>query len=383
MSYDLGVFKTASPLSVDEVAALYESICSRRGTSVATPGLLADRSVDAFYRELIARYPELDDDEESPFACAIDHEDRWVVMSLSLSRADEVAAFVEQAALAAGLDTYDPQLSRLLSAHDKAAKPRTAQAPALPQREGIKRLVERIAPAFRSMGFEAKARGAGRTWARTTPSGVVHRIGLNLGCPEARLEIEFSTTSAAALVNQVLPECKGNLPGDLLSTYWFRGYIPDRPWTTPKEDAKFDFAICHQECVAKSALSMPSVVRDYALPLFDRMSTPEALDAMFDRTEPFEMARPNWTGPFAERSGILTLLHRVALARLVRDSVGANHVAANAKATIQKWKASKAEIQDARTRLDALLALDLQSKSSSAQVLSRAAPKQKAAKKKP
>jgi len=78
-------------------------------------------AVDAFYRELTGRWPEIDavpDDEIDdlnvcPWSVAMDRSGMHVIMCCAWSKADEVGKFVESLAMKNGLVFYDPQSDRV------------------------------------------------------------------------------------------------------------------------------------------------------------------------------------------------------------------------------------------------------------------------------
>jgi hypothetical protein len=126
MSYDLGVWFLHKPMTNDEATKLYVGLCKREVEDVAP-----HPSVEAFYRELTAKHPEidtipedrLDDHDYCPWSCALDHSAGHVIISCVWSKAEYVNKFVKELARKHGLAVYDPQSSKLISPNGPADKP--------------------------------------------------------------------------------------------------------------------------------------------------------------------------------------------------------------------------------------------------------------------
>ena len=366
MSYDLAVFRPVTPLDAASAGHLHERICARRRAQLDLPELEASPGLEAFYRALVARHAELAEDDESPFSCAIDRADRWVVLSVVFSQAEEVAAFVRALAHSHGLDCYDPQRGTLTRAIDAPpAAPAAPSSPKLSPREGLKRLRADVEPAMARLGF-APVPGASPGWERATHDGVVQRVSLNLGTSVARLELGFGARAAMSLVARARPDERRLLPTALLQALWFRGWLPGEPWSTEDDDAgaELEHAFCHEACVARAVEALPLAVARFALPLFARMPDAAALDVLLDRREPFEIARKNWGGTALWQQAWnpeASFLHRVALARVVRDAAGATRALDESRAQLAAWKAAKAGWYkpELEAQLEALAALEL------------------------
>jgi hypothetical protein len=110
----------------DEATKLYVGLCKREVEDVAP-----HPSVEAFYRELTAKHPEidtipedrLDDHDYCPWSCALDHSAGHVIISCVWSKAEYVNKFVKELARKHGLAVYDPQSSKLISPNGPADKP--------------------------------------------------------------------------------------------------------------------------------------------------------------------------------------------------------------------------------------------------------------------
>lgn len=116
MSFDLAVWKSATPMSDEKAQSIYLHL----GES-DTAELLNDPSINDFYLDLIARYPEratvpdeqMDDYDFCPWSCAIDRTDSSVLISCVWPQAENVERFVRSLAARYGLALYDPQLQRV------------------------------------------------------------------------------------------------------------------------------------------------------------------------------------------------------------------------------------------------------------------------------
>ncbi len=116
MSFDLGVWHTQQRLTDPEAGALYLELCASR-----IDGVTPHPGVDAFYAELIARYPEIDsvpdnlidDHDYCPWSCALDRSAGHVIMPCVWSQAENVERFVRRLAAKHGLAVYDPQQGRV------------------------------------------------------------------------------------------------------------------------------------------------------------------------------------------------------------------------------------------------------------------------------
>ncbi len=112
MSYDLGVWYPHKRLSDAEAGKLYVGLCEGTAESPA-----AHPSVEAFYKELTAKHPEIDtvpdnkidDHDYCPWSCALDHWPSHVIMSCVWPKAEYVHGLVKSLAYKHGLAVFDPQ----------------------------------------------------------------------------------------------------------------------------------------------------------------------------------------------------------------------------------------------------------------------------------
>ena len=112
MSFDLAVWYPDKRLSDEEASERYHRLCDSD-----TTGVVDHPSVEAFYRELTATHPEIDDvpedkigdHEYSPWSVAMDRSDGHVLMCCVWSQAEYVGDIVGRLAAKHSLAVYDPQ----------------------------------------------------------------------------------------------------------------------------------------------------------------------------------------------------------------------------------------------------------------------------------
>ena len=127
MSFDLGVWNSEGPITDGQASEIYGRLCED------WPYLEGEsKAVEAFYQELIQRWPEIDtiledevgDFDRCPWSCALERSGRAVVMACVWSKATDVAQFVERLARKHGLVLFDPQSGRVtLPPHLEPPKP--------------------------------------------------------------------------------------------------------------------------------------------------------------------------------------------------------------------------------------------------------------------
>jgi hypothetical protein len=116
MSFDLGIWHSPRNLTHEEAGELYAALCESKADSVKPHS-----SVDAFYDELTARYPEIDtvpddridDHDYCPWSCALDRSPGHVIMPCVWSQAENVNQFVHALAAKHQLVVYDPQQGQM------------------------------------------------------------------------------------------------------------------------------------------------------------------------------------------------------------------------------------------------------------------------------
>ena len=112
MSFDLGVWYPQKRIGNEEARKLYVRLCDSD-----TGGVVPHPAIDAFYRELTAKHPEINtiaretigDHDLCPWSCMLDHSPAHVIMSCVWSKATEIHRLVQDLAGKHGLAVYDPQ----------------------------------------------------------------------------------------------------------------------------------------------------------------------------------------------------------------------------------------------------------------------------------
>jgi hypothetical protein len=111
MSFDLGVWYEAEPITDEQAAKKYQDLCDL----TADAGAPAHPQVAAFHRDLTELFPDLDATtdaeagERSPWTAGLSTTPTSVIMTIAGSRAAEVAQTVRELADRHGLTCHDPQ----------------------------------------------------------------------------------------------------------------------------------------------------------------------------------------------------------------------------------------------------------------------------------
>lgn len=111
MSFDLYVWGSPQPGAAGQAERICHELAAANASSVS-----ADPRMQGFARELLGRFPALESlaDEEleaSPWSMSPEISASHVIMTISWSRAQEVAEYVLGLAAARGLVCFDPQAS--------------------------------------------------------------------------------------------------------------------------------------------------------------------------------------------------------------------------------------------------------------------------------
>ena len=117
MSGDFAILSLEKRLSNAEAGELYGALCE--GESA---GVVPSPAIDAFYSELTARHPEIDDiDEEEidnldlcPWSIAFDRSPGHLIICCVWPKASYVEALLTKLAGKHGLALYDPQKEAIL-----------------------------------------------------------------------------------------------------------------------------------------------------------------------------------------------------------------------------------------------------------------------------
>ena len=113
MSYDLAIWGSKGPLTVDEAGRNYAALGNAAADVVAP-----DRRVSAFYKQLCSTYPSLDAPNKaqaarSPWTANIDVSKSYVLLPIAFSRVKDVLPSVVELARSLRLICFDPQGPRL------------------------------------------------------------------------------------------------------------------------------------------------------------------------------------------------------------------------------------------------------------------------------
>jgi amino acid transporter len=121
MSCDYAVWHTQARMSNAQAGRLYHALCAGD-----TSGVFPSPAIAAFYEEITALHPEIDDvpqdqldhHELCPWSVAIDRSDGHLIMCSVWPRADYVGGLVRKLARKHGLAMYDPQAEQILYPND-------------------------------------------------------------------------------------------------------------------------------------------------------------------------------------------------------------------------------------------------------------------------
>ncbi len=112
MSCDYSVWFPHKRLSNADAGILHVALCGGD-----TSGVQAHPAIDAFYAELVAKHPEIDDISDDqvddhdlcPWSVAFDCSPGHIIMCCVWSKADYVSSLLKSLAAKHGLALYDPQ----------------------------------------------------------------------------------------------------------------------------------------------------------------------------------------------------------------------------------------------------------------------------------
>ena len=112
MSCDFAVWRTGEKMDDEAAARLYAALCDGD-----TSGVEPCSAIDAFYRELTAMHPEIDDVPEDaiddtdlcPWSIAFDRSPGHLIMCCVWSKAEHVEGVIKGLAAKHGLAVFDPQ----------------------------------------------------------------------------------------------------------------------------------------------------------------------------------------------------------------------------------------------------------------------------------
>jgi hypothetical protein len=125
MSCDYSVWNSKKHFTAKEAGEVHGRLCENDLSDVEP-----SPSIAAFYQELTAKHPEIDDVPEekmgdndySPWSCSLDKSDGHVIMPCVWVKADYVGDLVRTLAKKHGLVFYDPQSERILYPHSETSQ---------------------------------------------------------------------------------------------------------------------------------------------------------------------------------------------------------------------------------------------------------------------
>ncbi len=106
MTFDLGVWQVNGSITAAEASGIYASFC-RGETPVRV--LRNSPAVEAFYEDLMEKWPDTVDRNLSPWSGPLHHSSSHVLMSCVWSKAESVYSFVAELAASHELVLFDPQ----------------------------------------------------------------------------------------------------------------------------------------------------------------------------------------------------------------------------------------------------------------------------------
>lgn len=280
MSYDLSIFRARAPLDARAASGIHAALCEGRVPDASLVAADA-KAIDAAYRALVKKYPELDDDneDESPWAAALTKTPHGLVLPMTHSMAGAVVPFVLALAKKRGLTVYDPQTDAAYGPED--ARP-PAEEPRLPAKAAEKELATRIAETCAKRGFHPpKKKAKSATFVRTLPSGLVQTFTIDrANSKEVRVFLAIDDATLG-------PAIGDGSPVRLVFTE-FIGLFREADGTMTKETEAPDgrYAICHRSCLETNAKALARDLETFAWPFFDRTSTLEGVEALFHEGGP-------------------------------------------------------------------------------------------------
>lgn len=191
MSYDLGCFHTAKPLTDDQALERYGVYCNEADLA---PWIEPDPRVAAFVEELTKDYPQTEDGDsgregfyDCPWSAAFDLSAGHVLMPMVYARAAEMTGIIVGLAKKHGLVCVDPQSASILTAppgiHVDEAPPTAEVSKRGRSRRGFP-FVELFDELLEPRGFGRQ----GRIWRKHAEKAI---LALQLSNDGGVYEIEF------------------------------------------------------------------------------------------------------------------------------------------------------------------------------------------------
>lgn len=283
MSYDLVLWQPAKPLTAKAAAAVYASLPQ-------TDALDETPAIARAYAELVARWAELadaDDEDSTPWAAKIERSPRHLALAMSFSYVDEVLDDILAIAKKHGLDAYDPQKRSVVSASapTKAKAPAPAKDARLTPKQIVQGLRDTMTPILAKHGFAPATdhRSSFVAFARSAKKGVEQRLMFQSGHArnEARLWFAVVNDDVAKLLEPHWPWPRPPWAVDAQLLGYYRD--PDGRITKRPEILKrFEFEVCHADCLAKASKQFDADITEYGVPALDALDTTKNLDGFFN-----------------------------------------------------------------------------------------------------
>ena len=279
MSYDLSVFRAVTAVDVRAATAVHTALCETRAPDESVVAADA-RTMDAAYRALVKKYPELDDDneDESPWSAALTKTPHGLVLSMTHSMAGAVVPVVLAVAKKYGLTVYDPQTGAAYGPNDERP---AAEEPRLPAKAAEKELATRIAETCAQAGFNPpKKKGKNATFVRTVASGLVQTFTIErANSKEVRLFLAIDDATLGPTIATAIGDDK---PVRLVFTE-FIGPFREADGTMTKETKAPDgrYAICHRSCLETNVKALERDLQSFAWPFFERTSTIAGVEDLY------------------------------------------------------------------------------------------------------
>lgn len=286
-------------MNAKEAAAVYAAL----GEAGKHPALSPSPSVTAFYRALVRRWPELDDDADAPWAARLDRSRAHVLLPISFSRVADVVTDIRALASEHGLHVFDPQRRQVQAPGARLVitpKPKGRPAPRATA-EGA--LGEQLAKALAKSGFtlasttpfvtaELQRGGAVVVLARRSGE-VVHELRfVPWAGKRLHLHVRILHDTLGATIAQAVGSKK---PVPLVDTsvenLWrdASGSLRGPASKRPREEYRLGTA----KDAARTASAIAKDVQKHLVPRLARLSTVKQLSAFFD-DDP-ESALPTYT----------------------------------------------------------------------------------------
>jgi hypothetical protein len=268
--------------------------------------------IDAAYRALVKKHPELDDDEdESPWSAKLTKTPYGLVLPMTHSMAGAVVPFVLALAKKHELTVYDAQTDAAYAPTDPRPP---AEEPRLPAKAAEKELATRIADTCAKRGFfPPKKKAKSATFVRSVASGLVQTFSIErANSKEVRV---FLAIDDATLGPAIATAIGDGRPVSLVFTE-FIGPFREADGTMTKETRAPDgrYAICHRSCLETNVKALERDVETFAWPFFERTSTLAGVEDLYHAGGPSK--RPAYL-QFAIRQAPAFAFIGYALARQV------------------------------------------------------------------